>query len=172
MNAAKMGEKTMKMDPRCKRLNELSDRYHLLFRQLAERYLEQQCREAQYPEALCFGDFCLLYQVGEGGDHPVHMAEISRKLNINPSTATRRVNRLLKNGLVTKSSAPDDDRCYDLRVTQAGHVLLQRMEDRLYDIVQATYAEVTDAELQIVYGYLEKCINALARLEDAEKDEQ
>ncbi len=162
----------MKTDPRCKRLSELSDRYYYLFRQLAEDTLENECRRRRYPENLCIGDYTLLYEVGEGKDEPVHMAEISRKLNINPSTATRRVNRLLKDGLVSKATAPDDDRCYDLRVTQAGQDLLECIEDQLYEAVQKTYAEVTDEELETVYGFLGKCISALERLANGEKDEQ
>ena len=162
----------MKIDPRCKRLNELNDSYHLLFRQLAEVMLARNCRENNYPEELCTGDYTLLYQVGESGDHPVRMAEISRRLNINPSTATRRVNRLLADGLVSKSVTPDDDRCYDLRVTDAGRTLLERMEDQLYDAIQRTYADVTDEELQTVYGFLDKCNSVLKRLTASEKPEQ
>ena len=58
----------MQMDPRCKRLNALSDQYHQLFRHMAEKYLEQACLERKYKEKLCLGDFLLLYEVGEGGN--------------------------------------------------------------------------------------------------------
>ena len=57
----------MKIDPRCKRLNELNDRYHQLLRQVAEGLLKRHCQESSYPEELCIGDYALLYQVGEGG---------------------------------------------------------------------------------------------------------
>ena len=162
----------MKIDPRCKRLNELNDRYHQLLRQVAEGLLKRHCRESSYPEELCMGDYMLLYQVGEGGEQPVHMAEISRRLSINPSTATRRVNRLLADGLVTKAITPDDDRCFDLRVTVSGRMLLDIMEDQLYDAIQKTYENVTEEELQTVYGFLDKCNSVLGRLAASEKHEQ
>ena len=154
----------MLMDPRCKRLNELSDQYHMMFRQLAERYLDQLCTECQLREALCIGDYLLLYKVGECGDEPANMAAISKELNINPSTATRRVNRLLNDGLVTKSSAPDDDRRYDLRLTHLGAGFLGQMNERLHKAVGMTYEPVTDREMQTVYRFMEKCIDQLEKL--------
>ena len=171
----------MRMDPRCKHLNELNDQYHLLFRQLAEGYLGKACRERRYREELCLGDYLLLYEVGEGGDEPVSMADVSRKLVINPSTATRRVNRLLQDGLVTKSAAPYDERHFDLRVTAAGRELIDQMDHLLYETVQFVYDPVTDKEMQAVYRFLDKCISQLnlliAKNKDAEnpedqKDEQ
>ena len=171
----------MRMDPRCKRLNELTDQYHLLFRQLAEKYLEQVCYERRYEEELCMGDYLLLYEVGAGGDKAVSMADISRKLHINPSTATRRVNRLLTDRMVTKSAALFDDRRYDLRLTREGRDLLDRMDRLLYEAVQFVYEPVTDEELQTVYRYLEKSISQLSLLvgqecgkekDENKKDEQ
>ena len=154
----------MRMDPRCKHLNELTDRYHLLLRQLAERYLERICKETEYPEPMCYGDYLLLYEVGANDCKVAHMADISKHLNINPSTATRRVNRLLANDLVTKTVAPNDDRCYDLGLTENGQKLLDKMDDLLYAAVQHVYEPVTDEEMQTVYHYLEKCIGQLNEL--------
>ena len=162
---------TMRIDTRCKHLNELNDRYHLLFRQVMERYLGKTCQESNYPEPLCVGDFQMLFYIGEGGEEGGHMAAISKKLNINPSTATRRVNRLLTDGLVTKSTAPDDDRRFDLRLTARGSALLDRMDELAYDTVQTVYEPVTDREMQTVYRFLEKCIGQLERLADGNKDQ-
>ena len=160
----------MRIDPRCKKLNELNDRYHMRFRQLAKQYLEDICGEAKYPEPLCYGDYLLLYEVGANGRKTAHMADISKSLGINPSTATRRVNRLLADGLVTKAAAPNDDRCYDLGMTEQGQALLDRMDEMLYAAVQYVYEPVTDEEMQTVYHYLEKCIGQLNKL--IEKNEK
>ena len=37
---------SMQLDPRCKKLNELTDRYHQLFSQLGEKYILQLGRES------------------------------------------------------------------------------------------------------------------------------
>ena len=154
----------MQMDPRCKRLNALSDQYHQLFRHMAEKYLEQACLERKYKEKLCLGDFLLLYEVGEGGNKAVSMADISRKLSINPSTATRRVNRLLADGMITKEGARFDERRYDLYLTREGRELLEHMERLLYEMVQFVYQPVSEDEMQTVYRYMEKCIGQLKLL--------
>ena len=155
---------SMQIDPRCKKLNELTDRYHQLFSQLGERYILQLSREHGLKDDLVFGDFAFLSAVEDGGPDPVSMANVSKKLGINPSTATRRVNKLLENGLVTKSNAADDDRRYDIRLTEAGSTLVRQMGDRLYAAVQKTYENVTEKEIQTVYRYLDKCIDQLVIL--------
>ena len=154
----------MRVDPRCRRLNELNDQYHALFRDLVERNLAKQCREYHLQEPLCTGDYLLLVEVGESGDSPASMAAISKRLNINPSTATRRVNRLLTDDLVTKSIAPGDERRYDLRLTDKGARFLDQMDEWVYQTIQKTYEPVTDEELRVVYQYMEKCISQLQRL--------
>ena len=155
----------MLMDPRCKRLNELNDYYHVLFRDLAEKYLTEICAEEKYEEPLCMGDYLLLNTVSESSDGTSHMAEISKKLNINPSTATRRVNRLQTNGLVSKSAAPGDDRRYDLRLTDCGRELISKMDKRIYEAVCFVYQAVSDDEKDHVYHFLEKCIDQLKKLQ-------
>ncbi len=157
----------MRMDERCKRLNELNDKYHQLFRVAAERQLTRVCERERFHEPLCMGDALLMYLVMENGDEPANMADISRRLKINPSTATRRVNRLQANGLVTKSAAQDDDRRYDLKLTAAGSRLVNEMDEWMFETVQNVYEPVTDSEMQAVYAFLNKCIGQLeAMLQD------
>ena len=146
----------MKMDPRCKRLNELSAHSQQLYRQLAEGYLEEACRNQGLAEALCLGDYAFLAAVAESGDGCAIMAHVARQLGINPSTATRQVNRLVADGLVTKSAAPNDDRRYEIRLTPSGRALTTHMEDALFAAVQAAYANVTEDELNVVYRFMEK----------------
>lgn len=155
---------SMQLDPRCKKLNELTDRYHQLFSQLGEKYILQLGRESGVRDDLAYGDFAFLSVMDDSGQDAVSMAYVSRKLGINPSTATRRVNKLLANGLVTKSSAADDDRRYDIRLTDMGRSLVEKMNACLYTAVQKTYEHVTEEEMQTVYGYLEKCIGELMGL--------
>ena len=154
----------MRMDPRCERLNELTDLYHQLFHQLAERYLSRESSAYRLPEPVCTGDLEFLRVVGERTDGTVSMSDVSRELAIHPSTATRRANKLVANGLILKSDAPDDERRYELRITETGQAFLARIDDLLFDAVQKTYENVTDGDMSVVYGYLEKCIDRLRAL--------
>lgn len=154
----------MRMDPRCKRLTELSAQSQQLYRQLAERFFLRECEKRGLADTLCFGDYVFLAAVEETPEKCAAMSRIARLLNINPSTATRQVNRLLAADMVTKSAAPDDDRRYEIRVTPAGRELLAVMEEELYAAVQSAFESVTDEELTAVYSYLEKHNGSLARL--------
>ena len=154
----------MRVDPRCKKLNELSDRYHQLFNQLGERYVLEVSRELQLKDTLCFGDYLFLYIAGDSERNTVSMAEASRNLGVNPSTATRRVNKLLNSGLVTKAQAAYDERRYDIGLTDRGREVLESVNDRLYMAIQKTYEDVTEEELQTVYQYMDKCIGKLKGL--------
>lgn len=154
----------MRMDPRCRRINELSGRSQQLNRQLTERYLDEVCGEMALPETLCIGDYVFLACVGECGGGAAAMSWIARKLGINPSTATRQVNRLLADGLVTKSAARDDDRRYEIRLTEAGRRLNARMEDMLYAAIQTAYESVSEADLNVVYRFMEAFNGSLEQL--------
>ena len=158
----------MRMDPRCKQLNDQSEQSHLLYRQLTETFLARECRTREFPESLCVGDYVFLNAVGETAEGCATMAEVARLLGINPSTATRQVNRLLADGLVTKSVAPHDDRRYEIRLTSSGRALLERMEDRLYTAIKSAYDNVSEEELQTVFRFMEKYNANLARLLEGE----
>ena len=151
---------SMQLDPRCKKLNELTDRYHQLFSQLGEKYILQLGRESGVRDDLAYGDFAFLSVVDDSGQDAVSMAYVSRKLGINPSTATRRVNK----ADCLFAMGADDDRRYDIRLTDTGRSLVEKMNACLYTAVQKTYEHVTEEELQTVYGYLEKCIGELMGL--------
>ena len=163
-----MSRLSARIDPRCKRLNELTDRYHQLFSQLGEKYITRLSREYGLKDVLTYGDFSFLSAAGDDGQDAVSMACVSRKLGINPSTATRRVNKLVENGLVTKSGAADDDRRYDIRLTETGRSITEKMSECLLSAVRKTYEQVTEEEIQTVYRYLDKCIDQLNALLDSE----
>ena len=156
----------MRMDPRCKKMNLLSDIYHQLFQRLAERYLSAQCTQTGMDEPMNIGEFVFLLTVSDQEGKAVSMSEASKILKINPSTATRRVNRLLAYGMITKSDSPYDERRYDIRMTQKGTDFVQAMEDRLLFAMQQTYADVTEEELTTVYRFMDKCIARLRLLNE------
>lgn len=159
-----MARITMRMDPRCRKLNELSDQYHLLFAELGEKYIARVSEKNKLAEPLNYGDFTILSVVGDSETNTVSMAWASKKLRINPSTATRRVVKLARCGLVTKAPSPDDDRRYDIGLTEKGKTVLRQMNRLLYDAVRETYQSVTEDEMNAVYQYMDKCIGRLNEL--------
>ncbi len=160
------------VDARCKHLNDLSDRYHLLFGRLIDIYIQRLNKQFSPEEPLNAGDYALLLNVGEHLSGPISLAEAAKALSINPSTATRRANKLVKDGLISKANAPDDDRRYDLMITPTGSEVLSIMDRRLYEAVQKTYENVSEEDLNTVYRFMEECISQLDMLIVREKEEQ
>jgi DNA-binding MarR family transcriptional regulator len=67
-------------------------------------------------------------------------ADIAEELNVNPSTGTRMTDRLVAKGLVRRVRSTDDRRVVQLRLTKAGH-----------DIVETVMAK-RRAELERIVG--------------------
>ena len=154
----------MRVDPRCERLGLLSAELSRQTRRLRENLLSKECAAMSLPETLCSGDYLLLNAVGEAGC--AVMAEIAKELNINPSTATRQVNRMLACGLVTKSASAEDERRYEICLTERGRLLLERMDEHRMAASRRVYEHTTEEELQTVYSCLEKEIEALRKLNE------
>ena len=118
------------------------------------------------------------YRVGEGhkpfvadkatddDNYILTLMAIAKELNINPSTATRQVNRMLACGLVTKSTSAEDERRYEICLTGKGRLLLERMDEHRLAASRRVYEHTTEEELQTVYSCLEKEIEALRKLNE------
>src|SRR5262245_53605910 len=58
---------------------------------------------------------------------PVRSADIAEELQVNPSTGTRMTDRLAAKGLVRRVRSTDDRRVVRLRLTRAGHDIVDRV---------------------------------------------
>lgn len=68
--------------------------------------------------------------------------DIAEELQVNPSTGSRMVDRLVRKGLVRRVRSDDDRRTVELRLTKAGHEVVDRVVQQrraeLERIVSAT----------------------------------
>ena len=154
----------MRTDPRCERLGQLSAELSRLQLRLREKFLAQECMALSLPESLCHGDYLFLNEVSEAGC--AVMAEIAKRLEINPSTATRRVSRMLVCGLVTKQTSCEDERRFEICLTDKGRELLERMDQHRLEASRRVYEGITEREMQAVYDCLEREITALKKLNE------
>jgi DNA-binding MarR family transcriptional regulator len=84
---------------------------------------------------------------------PQRSVDIAEELRVNPSTGTRMCDRLVRKGLVRRIRSTSDRRVVRLRLTQAGHDIVQqvmaRRREELTRLVAATaelwQPAVTDA---------------------------
>jgi DNA-binding MarR family transcriptional regulator len=158
----------LSMDPRCAWLTAQSAKYHALCLNLVEKHLAEVCAQFDLKGSLCAGDYDFLSIVAGTADGNVSMAEIARRLEINPSSATRRARRLLACQLVSKSVDTSDERRYPLALTPLGRAFFTEMDNRLLAATQTMYATVTQDEMDKVFSFTEKCIENLQRMLDGE----
>ena len=151
-------------EPRCQRLIEQTSRYRALSLRLVEKELAEVCQHQNVEVSLCVGDFDFLVVIENEPRSMISMAEAAKALGINPSSATRRVRRLLECGLITKTVDQADDRRYWIALTEAGIRLMKELDDCLLAATREMYAMVTDEEMEMVFSFMDKCIEGLQRV--------
>jgi DNA-binding MarR family transcriptional regulator len=81
-------------------------------------------RELQAEHGLSMGDYEVLHFLSEGPDHAVRMSELAATLHLSPSGITRRIDGLVKNGLVERRPCPSDRRGSNAVLTPLGLKML------------------------------------------------
>ncbi|MBQ8081729.1 MAG: MarR family transcriptional regulator [Clostridia bacterium] len=157
---------------RCRRLSSLSAQYNTLSQRLVEAELEKACLRYNLPTPLCMGDYQFLeIMFDRDSGTPISMAELSRLLGVYPSSATRRVRRLAKDGLVYKTSDEKDDRRAPVFLTDQGREFAGHMQDRMNQVVEQMYQGISDAQMDVVYDFMEHCLSGLrAAINEAEEE--
>lgn len=105
---------------------------------------------------------------------PCPMRDLSRALDVNPSTVTRTVNQLAHKGLVTKSRAHHDHREISVSLTADGREAHRYFVDRAFQIYEQVFSVFNDTEKQLLASYLERMLaatdHALVHLRGASED--
>ncbi len=94
------------------------------------------------------GETDTLDAVGEHG--PVRMSELADALQIDPSTATRGVDRLERRGLVERQRHLADGRGVAVVLTSSGRRLHERLSERRRHLLDGVLARFDDDERQIL----------------------
>jgi len=81
--------------------------------------------ELQAGHGLSFGDYEVLVHLSEAPDHAIRMSELAARLRLSPSGITRRIDGLVKSGLVERSPCPNDRRGSNAVLTALGDKTLR-----------------------------------------------
>ena len=76
------------------------------------------------PFGLTMGDYEVLVRLSESEDQRLRMCDLATALQLSPSGLTRRLDGLVKSGLVERIASPADRRVMFAALTTAGHVKL------------------------------------------------
>ena len=87
-------------------------------------------------------------------------AELSRLVAIEPPTMVRTVDRMVRDGLVTREADPSDGRVSRIRLTARGAALQDALVPKAIEVNRAARARLTEQEWQVLIRALRKLAEA------------
>jgi len=76
--------------------------------------------ELQAAHGLSLGDYEVLVHLSDAADHSLRMSELAGRLHLSPSGMTRRIDGLVRAGLVERRQCPTDRRGSNAVITETG----------------------------------------------------
>ncbi|MDO8364584.1 MAG: MarR family transcriptional regulator [Actinomycetota bacterium] len=89
------------------------------------------------------------------------MSELAEALRVEPSTATRAVQRLVNAGLATRSACSDDGRVVQVEVSEAGRTAHDLVSARRAELMTHILGAYSRAELPVLADMLERFVAAV-----------
>lgn len=97
---------------------------------------------------------------------PQGVADLAGSLDVNPSTATRMCDRLVRKGLVTRARDEIDRREVKLDLTDEGRGLVHQVMDRRREDVQALLSAIPDGSRRALVSSLQVLARAVGETPD------
>lgn len=113
-------------------------------------------------EEISAAQYRTLVELAAGG--PRRLSDLAVALHVNPSTAGRMCERLVRRGLVQRRRAPSDRRCVRVMISPHGEEVLDVATSRRREVVVEALRELSPAQQQLVGAALQKLAG---RVDDA-----
>jgi DNA-binding MarR family transcriptional regulator len=105
---------------------------------------------------ISFGDYDVLLRLARASGRTLNMTELARRVLLPPSTLTRKVDRLVRDGLVERHRSETDSRLMLARLTEVGLRTVRRAAStHLRGIREHFTGRLSDAQLHDVARALE-----------------
>lgn len=112
---------------------------------------------------ITMGDYEVLVRLSEVDDHRMRMCDLAGQLRLSPSGLTRRLDGLVKAGLVDRQPSDDDRRVMLAVLTDDGYALLERAAPSHVAGVRERFIDLlTTAEVKALGSAFGKVRTALA----------
>lgn len=111
--------------------------------------------ELQAAHNLSLGDYEVLVILSEAPDHAMRMSDLASKLRLSPSGITRRIDGLVRGGLVERQQCPSDRRGSFGVLTDAGMKVLEQAAPTHVEGVRRHFIDkLSDRQLANLAGAL------------------
>ncbi len=130
---------------------------------LVNRYLNQYDPDIWMGLSLTIAQVKSLFYIFNEGT--TNFRQLAAAMKVTPSNVTGIIDRLVDQGLVSRTENPDDRRMLMLRLTEKGETLITHLRERRNSQMSAILSRMTEDELEAVL----KGIAILAGVVDADK---
>jgi DNA-binding MarR family transcriptional regulator len=121
------------------------------------RSMAHQLAEVLAPAGIGIGQWAvLLFLWSRDG---MSQAELSRQVAIEPPTMVRTIDRMERDGLVTRVREPTDGRISRVRLTERGRALRDELVPKAVAVNARNLARMTDAEARTLHRVLRRLID-------------
>jgi DNA-binding MarR family transcriptional regulator len=112
--------------------------------------------ELRAEHGISFGGYDVLVRLARSPDEGLRMTELAERVMVPPSTLTRKIDRLVADGLVDRSRSAGDFRVVLVRLTVAGrHTVRRAARTHLRGIREHFSGQLSPAQLRAVADALE-----------------
>lgn len=131
--------------------------------------LQQALEEDVVPFGLTMGDYEVLVRLSERPDRRLRMCDLAGELRLSPSGLTRRLDGLVRAGLVVREPSPDDRRVMLAVLTDAGFARLEEAAPLHLEGVRRHFLDLlTRSEVTALASAFDKVRRHLAERQTAQ----
>jgi MarR family transcriptional regulator, organic hydroperoxide resistance regulator len=116
---------------------------------LVNRHLDQYNPDIWMGLSLTIAQVKSLFFIYNEGT--VNFRQLAAAMKVTPSNVTGIIDRLVEQGLVTRTENPEDRRMLMLRLTDKGEVLMSNLRERRVNQMSSILSRMTDSQLETVY---------------------
>jgi DNA-binding MarR family transcriptional regulator len=103
------------------------------------------------PFGITLGDYEVLVRLSESEDERLRMCDLATALQLSPSGLTRRLDGLVKSGLVERIASPSDRRVMFAALTPAGHAkLVEAAPDHVASVRNRFFKGITRERIRLL----------------------
>jgi DNA-binding MarR family transcriptional regulator len=103
------------------------------------------------PFGITLGDYEVLVRLSESEDERLRMCDLATALQLSPSGLTRRLDGLVKSGLVERIASPSDRRVMFAALTPAGHAkLVEVAPDHVASVRNRFFKGITRERIHVL----------------------
>ena len=99
----------------------------------------------------------------------LRQVELADKLDVEPITLSRIIDRLAEAGLVERTADPTDRRAWRLQVTETAQPLIAKLRKLADGLIDDAFSGLTESELNAMRGNLARSRENLAAADDCRK---